>query len=41
MTRYAVIDFETNGLMPDQGGRALEVAAVLVKIIRLLIRGRA
>lgn len=31
MTRYAVIDFETNGLMPDQGGRALEVAAVLVQ----------
>ncbi|WP_068858175.1 3'-5' exonuclease [Perlucidibaca aquatica] len=31
MTRYAVIDFETNGLMPDQGGRALEVAAVLLQ----------
>lgn len=30
MGRYAVIDFETNGLMPGQGGRALEVAAVLV-----------
>lgn len=31
MTRYAVIDFETNGLMPEQGGRALEVAAVIVE----------
>lgn len=31
MHRYAVIDFETNGLMPDSGGRALEVAAVLVE----------
>jgi len=31
MTRYAVLDFETNGLMPDQGGRALEVAAVLLQ----------
>ena len=31
MHRYAVIDFETNGLMPGQGGRALEVAAVLVE----------
>lgn len=31
MTRYAIIDFETNGLMPEQGGRALEVAAVLVQ----------
>lgn len=31
MTRYAVIDFETNGLMPEQGGRALEVAAVLLQ----------
>lgn len=31
MTRYAVIDFETNGLMPDSGGRAIEVAAVLVQ----------
>lgn len=31
MSRYAVIDFETNGLMPDQGGRALEVAAVMVE----------
>ncbi len=31
MPRYAVIDFETNGLMPGQGGRALEVAAVLVE----------
>lgn len=31
MTRYAVIDFETNGLMPEQGGRALEVAAVIVQ----------
>ncbi|MCC1497396.1 PolC-type DNA polymerase III [Alcanivorax sp. 1008] len=31
MHRYAVIDFETNGLMPGQGGRALEVAAVIVE----------
>jgi DNA polymerase III subunit epsilon len=31
MHRYAIIDFETNGLMPDSGGRALEVAAVLVE----------
>lgn len=31
MSRYAVIDFETNGLMPKQGGRALEVAAVMVE----------
>lgn len=31
MSRYAVIDFETNGLMPNQGGRALEVAAVMVE----------
>jgi len=31
MTRYAVIDFETNGLMPEQGGRALEIGVVLVE----------
>lgn len=31
MARYAVLDFETNGLMPDQGGRALEVAVVLLQ----------
>lgn len=31
MSRYAVIDFETSGLMPEAGGRALEVAAVLVE----------
>ena len=31
MSRYAVIDFETSGLMPEQGGRALEVAAVIVE----------
>ena len=31
MTRYAVIDFETSGLMPEAGGRALEVAAVMVE----------
>lgn len=36
MTRYAIIDFETNGLMPGQGGRALEVAAVLVQDGRLV-----
>lgn len=31
MARYAVIDFETNGQMPGHGGRALEVAAVIVE----------
>lgn len=31
MSRYAVIDFETSGLMPEAGGRALEVAAVMVE----------
>lgn len=36
MTRYAIIDFETNGLMPNQGGRALEVAAVLVQDNRIV-----
>lgn len=36
VTRYAVIDFETNGLMPGQGGRALEVAAVLVQDDRIV-----
>ena len=30
-SRYAIIDFETNGLMPEAGGRALEVAAVMVE----------
>lgn len=36
MTRYAIIDFETNGLMPGAGGRALEVAAVLVEDDRIV-----
>ncbi|MCC2638910.1 MAG: polymerase subunit epsilon [Moraxellaceae bacterium] len=36
MTRYAIIDFETNGLMPGQGGRALEVAAVIVEEGRIV-----
>lgn len=36
MTRYAIIDFETNGLMPDSGGRAIEVAAVLVQDNRIV-----
>ncbi|MES2719837.1 MAG: 3'-5' exonuclease [Pseudomonadota bacterium] len=36
MSRYAVLDFETNGLMPDQGGRALEVAAVLLQDGRIV-----
>lgn len=36
MSRYAVIDFETNGLMPGAGGRALEVAAVLVEDGRIV-----
>ncbi len=31
MTRYAVIDFETTGLSPLQGDRALEIAAVIVE----------
>jgi DNA polymerase-3 subunit epsilon len=31
MSRFAVIDFETSGLMPEAGGRALEVAAVMVE----------
>lgn len=38
MTRYAILDFETNGLMPGQGGRALEVAAVIVEDGRLVDR---
>lgn len=36
MTRYAIIDFETNGLMPEAGGRALEVAAVMVEDGRIV-----
>lgn len=36
MTRYAIIDFETNGLMPEAGGRALEVAAVVVEDDRIV-----
>lgn len=31
MSRYAVIDFETTGLSPLQGDRALEIAAVIVE----------
>ena len=31
MARFAVIDFETSGLAPDAGGRALEIAAVIVE----------
>lgn len=31
MARYAVIDFETSGLSPSQGDRALEIAAVIVE----------
>lgn len=31
MTRYAVIDFETSGLSPLMGDRALEIAAVIVE----------
>jgi len=31
MTRYAVIDFETSGLSPLQGDRALEIAVVIVE----------
>lgn len=36
MHRYAVIDFETNGLMPGQGGRALEIGVVLVEDNRIV-----
>lgn len=38
MTRYAILDFETNGLMPGAGGRALEVAAVIVEDGRIAER---
>lgn len=31
MTRYAILDFETNGLSPERGGRVLEAAVVLVQ----------
>lgn len=31
MTRYAVIDFETTGLSPERGDRAIEIAAVIVE----------
>lgn len=31
MPRYAVLDFETTGLSPDQGDRATEIAVVLVE----------
>lgn len=31
MSRYAVIDFETTGLSPRQGDRAVEIGAVLVE----------
>ncbi|MBP7178143.1 MAG: 3'-5' exonuclease [Moraxellaceae bacterium] len=31
MARFAVIDFETSGLAPDAGDRALEIAAVIVE----------
>jgi DNA polymerase III epsilon subunit-like protein len=31
MEVVAVIDFETTGLSPDQGDRATEIAAVLLK----------
>lgn len=31
MTRYAVIDFETSGMSPLMGDRALEIAAVMVE----------
>lgn len=36
MTRFAIIDFETNGLMPEAGGRALEIAAVMVEDGRIV-----
>lgn len=31
MTRYAILDFASNGLTPDRGGRVLEMAVVLVQ----------
>lgn len=31
MTRYAILDFESNGLAPERGGRVLEAAVVLVQ----------
>ena len=31
MTTYAVVDFETTGMSPDQGACATEVGIVLVR----------
>ncbi len=36
MNRYAVIDFETTGLSPNQGDRAIEVAVVIVEQNKLI-----
>ncbi len=38
MSAIAVIDFETSGLMPEAGGRATEVAIVLVEQDRVVDR---
>ncbi len=38
MNRIAIIDFETSGLMPEAGGRATEVAVVLVEGGRIVDR---
>ncbi len=38
MSAIAVIDFETNGLMPEAGGRATEVAIVLTEAGRIVDR---
>ena len=38
MSAIAVIDFETSGLMPEAGGRATEVAIVLVEQGRVIDR---
>ncbi|PKK90232.1 MAG: DNA polymerase III subunit epsilon [Candidatus Wallbacteria bacterium HGW-Wallbacteria-1] len=38
MDRMAVIDFETTGLSPDMGDRAIEIAAVIVEKNRIVDR---
>lgn len=38
MERVAVIDFETTGLSPEHGGRATEIAAVLLEEGRVVAR---
>lgn len=36
LTRYAILDFESNGLSPAKGGRLLEIAVVLVESGRIV-----